>query len=326
MDLLTDLLPAMRVQRAMYTRLEATAPWGLDFIPYHHTKFGLVLKGNGWINLAGDPTPVALNAGDCYLLPRGEAFTLRDHLESPVENFEDVWGQIEGRTLRYGGGGDACTIIGGRFIFDEPQYPAILDILPGLVHFNVTPGELRALQSTIELLASELADPALGSPRVVDRLTDIFFVQTLRAYIGSANGRDVKWLGAAADHQIGAALRVLHEQSAQAWTVEALANAVNMSRSAFALRFKTLVGAAPMEYLARCRIQKATRLLRESDMSLGQIAAAIGYESETSFNKVFKRQVGVPPGKFRTLHRNTSLPGIPVGMPVGIPKWNNVAK
>jgi len=164
------------------------------------------LQGSGWINLADDPTPVALHAGDCYLLPRGSAFTLRDRLDSPTQNFENVLSQIEGRTLRY---------------------------------------------------------------------------------------------GAAADHQIGSALRALHEQSAHAWTIEALASTVNMSRSAFALRFKSLIGEAPMEYLTRCRIQKASRLLHESDLTISQIADSVGYESETSFNKAFKRRIGVPPGRFR---------------------------
>ncbi len=299
MDPLTDLLPAMRVHSAVYTRVEATAPWGLDFMPYHHVKFGIVLHGSGWINVAGDPTPVALHAGDCYLLPRGCAFTLRDQLDSPTQNFENVLSHIEGRTLRYGGGGELTTIIGGRFIFAGPRYPALLDVLPELVHFKVTEGELAALQSTLQLLAAETAAPVLGSSRVLDRLADIFFVQTLRAYLGSGNGRDVQWLGAAADHQIGTALRLLHEHSARTWTVEALAAAVNMSRSAFALRFKKFVGNAPMEYLARCRIQKATRLLHESALPISQIAAVIGYESEASFNKAFKRRTGVPPGRFR---------------------------
>jgi AraC-like DNA-binding protein len=299
MDPLTDLLPAMRVHSAVYTRVDATAPWGIDFIPYHHVKFGIVLHGSGWINLADDTPPVALSAGDCYLLPRGCAFTLRDRLDSPTQNFEELLCQIEGRTLRYGGGGELTTIIGGRFIFQGPRYPALLDVLPELVHFKVTANELTALQSTIQLLAAEIAAPVLGSSLILDRLADIFFVQTLRAYLGSGNGRDVRWFGAAADHQIGSALRALHEKSAHAWTIEALAGTVNMSRSAFALRFKTLIGEAPMEYLARCRIQKASRLLHESDLTIRQIADSVGYESETSFNKAFKRRIGVPPGRFR---------------------------
>ena len=304
MDPLTDLLPAMRVQSAVYTRVEASAPWGLDFIPYHHVKFGLVLQGSGWINLADDPTPVALRAGDCYLLPRGSAFTLRDRLDSPTQNFETVLSQIEERTLHYGGGGEATTIIGGRFIFAAPHYPAILDVLPGLVHFKVTAAELVSLQYTLQLLATEIADPMLGSPLILDRLADIFFVQTLRAYLGSGNVRDVQWFGAAADHQIGSALRGLHEQLAHPWTVEMLAASVNMSRSAFALRFKQLVGDAPMEYLGRCRIQKATRLLCESEMPISQIAEVTGYDSEAAFSKAFKRHMGLPPGQFRTTDRN----------------------
>lgn len=299
MDPLSDLLPALRIQSAVYTRVDATAPWGLDFIPYHHTKFGMVLRGRCWINLANDATPIELKPGDCYLLPRGNAFTIRDRLDSPTVNFEDVLHRIENRTLRLGGGGELTTVVGGRFIFSGPRPPAVLDVLPSLVHFKVKESELTALQHTIELLASELRDPALGSPLMIDRLADIFFVQTLRAYIGSESGRDVKWLGAVSDEQIGGALRALHENTARAWTIESLAATVHMSRSAFASRFKQLIGEAPMEYLARCRIQKASRLLRESEMTLGQIADAIGYESETSFNKAFKRLTGVPPGRFR---------------------------
>lgn len=307
MDPLADLLPAMRVHSAVYTRVEASAPWGIDFIPYHHVKFGIVLHGSGWINVAGDPTPVALHAGDCYLLPRGCAFTLRDQLDSPTQNFEELLCRIEARTLRYGGGGALTTIIGGRFIFAGPRYPALLDVLPELLHFKVTASELAAIQSTIQLLAAEIATPVLGSSLVLDRLADIFFVQTLRAYLGSGNGRDVQWFGAAADHQIGSALRMLHEQSARSWTVEALAASVNMSRSAFALRFKKFVGDAPMEYLARCRIQKATRLLRESALPISQIADAIGYDSEAAFNKAFKRLTGTPPGRYRATARTEQI-------------------
>lgn len=299
MDPLTDFLPAMRVERAVYTCVEATAPWGLDLIAYHHTKFGLVVRGNCWINVEGDPTPVALSAGDCYLLPRGNAFTLRDSLATPTQKFEDVLKNIEGRVLRHGGGGAATTILGGRFIFAGQRPPPVLDVLPALIHFKVSPVEMETLQATLQLLAAETTVPTLGSPLIVDRLADIFFVQTLRAYIGTGTDRHAGWLGAVADSQIGNALRALHEKTEHAWTIESLATTVGMSRSAFALRFKTLIGEAPMEYLTRCRIHKAGRLLRESDLSIGQVAQRTGYDSEASFNKAFKRQFGLPPGKFR---------------------------
>jgi len=303
MDPLTDLLPSMRVLSAVYTRLEASSPWGLDFIPYRHTKFGLVLEGNCWIGLRDGTPPVQLKAGSCYLLPRGDAFTLREHPEARAVDFEEAAEHMIGRTLRLGGDGPVTTIVGGRFLFDDPGHPPVLDLLPSIVHFKASATELNAMQATVQLLAAEVADPALGSPLVVDRLADIFFVQTLRAYVGSTNSRDVRWLGAVADAQIGRALRVLHEKPEQAWTIEALADAVNMSRSAFALRFKQLVGEAPMEYLTRCRLHKAERLLRESDMSIALIAERIGYESEAAFGKAFKRQIGLPPGQYRATQR-----------------------
>lgn len=303
MDPLTDLLPAMRVERAVYTRVEASAPWGLDCIAYHHTKFGIVMQGNCWITVEGDPTPVALTTGDCYLLPRGNAFMLRDSLTSKATKLEDALKNLDGRVLRHGGGGEPTTIVGGRFIFQGQQPPAVLDLLPALVHFRVTPTELEALHATLLLLAAETTDPSLGSSLIVDRLADIYFVQTLRAYINADTSRRVGWLGAVADRHIASALRLLHEKTEHPWTIEALAASVNMSRSAFALRFKTLIGEAPMEYLTRCRIHKASRLLRESALTIAQVAQQIGYDSEASFNKAFKRQIGLPPGRFRSEQR-----------------------
>lgn len=305
MDPLTDFLPAMRVQQAVYTRLEATAPWGLDFIAYHHTKFGIVLDGDCWISVEGGGAPVALKGGDCYLLPRGHAFTLRNCVTTPTHNFADVLQNIEGRTLRHGGGGEATSILGGRFIFEGQHYPPILNLLPALIHFNVNSAQMDALQATLQLLASETNERELGSPLIVDRLAEIFFVQTLRAYIGSDASHSVGWLGAVADKQIGSIMRAMHENTEYAWTVALLASKINMSRSAFALRFKKLVGESPMEYLKRCRIHKASRLLSESALTINQIASAVGYDSEASFNRAFKQQTGHPPGKFRALHNQT---------------------
>ncbi|KPJ95770.1 MAG: hypothetical protein AMJ53_02100 [Gammaproteobacteria bacterium SG8_11] len=300
MDPLSDFLPAMRVKAAAYTRLEATAPWGLDFDAYHHAKFGIILQGECWISVQGATESIALTTGSCYLLPRGNPFTLRDSQATPLVNFEDMLHLLEGRVLRFGGGGPLMTMIGGRFIFAEGHTPSLLNILPNLVHFKVSDAELPALQATMQLLAAEAQASGLGSQRMIDRIAEIFFLQTLRAYINAGENQAVAWLGAVADQQIAKVLRLLHEDAQQAWSVESLAKQVGMSRSVFAQRFKIVVGEAPMEYLTRCRIHKATRLLRESNMSIGEIAHASGYESDVSFNKAFKRRLGISPGKFRS--------------------------
>ena len=304
MDPLSDFLPAMRVERAVYTRVEATAPWGFDFNAYHHTKFGLVLQGRCWIDVAGAPRPVALNAGDCYLLPRGDAFTLRDDPGTLLVNFEEVLPRLDGRVLRYGGGGAATTVMGGRFIFAGQRRPPLLEVLPPLVYFTVSAAELNSLQATLQLLASETTEPALGSSLVVDRLADIFFVQTLRAYVGSnsgngASGARVRWLQAVADQQIARALHLMHRRATEAWTLESLAATVGLSRSVFAQRFKGILGETPIDYLTRCRMQRAARLLEESNLPIPEVASQAGYESDSAFHKAFKRHTGHSPGRYR---------------------------
>jgi AraC-like DNA-binding protein len=299
MDPLSDFLPAMRVQSAVYTRVEATVPWGVEFDAYHHTKFGVILEGECLISVEGSTQSIALSAGSCYLLPRGNPFLLRDLHDTPLVNFEDLLHLLDGRLLRFGGGGELMTMMGGRFIFADGRTPPLLSILPTLLHFKVSDAELQAMQATLQLLAAESQAPGLGSRRMIDRIAEIFFLQTLRAYINADSNHNVAWLGAVSDGQIANALRLLHEHSDQPWSVESLAKQVGMSRSVFAQRFKTVVGEAPMEYLTRCRIHKASRLLQESNMSIAQIANMIGYESDASFNKAFKRRLGVSPGIYR---------------------------
>jgi AraC-like DNA-binding protein len=72
-----------------------------------------------------------------------------------------------------------------------------------------------------------------------------------------------------------------------------------MSRSAFAVRFKGLVGETPLEYLTSWRMQKATALLERGDKKLVDVARSVGYDSDASFSKAFKRVLGVAPREYR---------------------------
>jgi AraC-like DNA-binding protein len=106
-------------------------------------------------------------------------------------------------------------------------------------------------------------------------------------------------LRALSDRSIGKALALIHERPADGWTVEKLASAVALSRSGFAERFRALVGDPPLDYLARWRMTKAAELLRDSDLAMIDVAERVGYRSEASFNRAFKRLEGVTPGAFR---------------------------
>ena len=111
------------------------------------------------------------------------------------------------------------------------------------------------------------------------------------------------WLGALSDPMLGRVLQLIHQQPAQPWTVESLAKRAGSSRSVVAERFVDALGISPIKYLTNWRLELAAARLLDSDDSIAQIAVDIGYDSEASFNRAFKRHVGAPPATWRKAKR-----------------------
>ena len=202
--------------------------------------------------------------------------------------------------IHYGGGGAPTTIISGWFRFGQTSVKPLKRLLPELILVKADQAQTLALHATLQLLASEMAEPAPGSEVMVNRLADILFIQCVRAHIASSSETCKSgWLRAIFDPKIGAALKAMHEKVENPWTVETLAAAAGMSRSAFALRFKELLGETPLEYLTNWRMYKATGLLQEDDRKLFEVAKSVGYDSDAAFSKAFKRVLGVAPREYR---------------------------
>jgi len=268
MDPISDALAAIRVESVAYQRLEAWASGDSDPGTDTHACFGMVSRGVVWLSMEGRE-PAALAEGDAFLLAPGTAHHLRS------------------------GAGEAAIVIGGRMVFDESGGKSLADLLPPLTHIRADHERSTALRTTLELLATETATPALASQTMMERLAGVFLIHAIRAQ--AAGG----WLPALADPQIGAVLKAMHERVEHPWTVKALATEAGMSRSAFALRFKELIGQAPLEYLTQRRMLRAGRLLREDSRKLFEVATAVGYDSGGAFHKAFKRVLGVTPGEYR---------------------------
>jgi len=147
--------------------------------------------------------------------------------------------------------------------------------------------------------AEEFTTGGAGSTTVLSKLAELLFVEAVRRYLATLPEAQTGWLAGLRDAKVGKALAVLHTRPAHAWTTDELAQAVGMSRSAFAERFTSLVGMPPMRYLTRWRLQLSAVRLRESPRSLGQIAYEVGYESEAAFSRAFKSTFGTTPGDWR---------------------------
>ncbi len=301
MDPLDDVFAAMRVRSALYARLEARAPWGLSLAGGEAARFGLVVSGGCLLEVAGDCVPLA--AGDCYVLAHGTPYVLRDAPRTPTVSCASVVRDRIGGVVELGGSGAPAAVLCGWFHFDQRAARPLLDLLPRLLHVKMEQARAHALQGTLQLLAMETGQPQLGSALVVSRLADILFVQAVRAHLAQAGERQPGWLGALADPRIGPALHAMHAEPGRPWTLASLADAANLSRSAFALRFRRRVGQAPLEYLTRWRMSKAGHLLRQGRVPVGEVAASVGYESDAAFSKAFKRATGVAPGAWRAAQR-----------------------
>lgn len=302
-DVLTELLDTLRESTLVYGRLELGAPWGIQLPDLHAAHFIVVGRGMAHLEVDGVRTPISLSAGDLALLPRGGAHVLRDDEGSALLPLGQAACRqmLANEPIRLGGRGQCTTLVIGAFRFRAAHRALSIQRLARVIH--VPSGSSQAfpwLASTVQVLVAESTSRSPGAAVVVNRLADVLLVQAIRSFIAGGQCPE-HGLRALADARIGRALALLHEHPAEAWTLERLAAAVALSRSGLASRFKALVGAAPLEYLARWRMARAARLLRESDLSLSEVAERIGYESEASFNKAFKRLQGTTPGAYRRL-------------------------
>lgn len=309
MDVLTDVLNSVHLSGEVICRFELTAPWGISIPEVQGASFHVVDRGGCWIRLKDQETLVPLAGGDLAVFPRGNAHEIVDaeaSLSLPLEELVCALGQ-DSLVLHHGGGGTPTTVICGVFHHQAGGDHALFSLLPPLIHIKGDEGQSTPwLDFTLKFMGSEASSSLPGADAIVGRLTDIIFVHAVRAWIAGQAGSSGGWLTALRDPQVGAALGHIHRSPGQPWTVESLAALVGMSRSAFSARFSALVGEPPLRYITRWRMRLASGWLRETGMSLMDMAERLGYESEDPFKRAFKREIGVAPGAYRRHRRATS--------------------
>ena len=301
-DALADLLGAVLLRNAMYKRIEARAPWGLQKPTRDRAVFYLVAHGSALLEVEGE-SPRRLTVGDVAFLPRGTGHTLRDAATTQPEIVPHGSRTPSSRLRTIGGTGERSSLITGFFELAPGRRPALLERMPRVVTMTSTAPPFDPLfATTVQLLLAESAAPGQGSAIVLQRLADVLFVQALRS-LAAAPCCAERRLPALADPHITQALDLMHARIAEPWTVASLATRVGLSLSGFAARFADLVGEPPLQYLARWRIARAAEQLRGTDDAIGAIATQVGYESAPSFTKAFRRWQGTSPGAYRLASR-----------------------
>ena len=302
LDPVSHLLRLVRVRSTVYCRSVMGAPWGFGVAAHGNPTFHVVTAGSCWLEVEHE-LELALKTGDLVILPGGPRHWMRDRPDSPAGELEEILANKppEGpRVLRHGGDGARTELLCGGFTLDGGHTHPVLGALPSAVRIPGAGGEpVPWLAATLALLQAETEANAAGSDEVMNRLADALLTQALRAALAELEARSVAGVHALGDPQIAAAIDLIHRQPERAWTVGDVASEVSMSRSAFAARFRSLVGESPKRYITRIRLAHAAAMLRRTDAPIAHIATRAGYASEFSFGKAFKRSFGIAPGAYR---------------------------
>jgi AraC-like DNA-binding protein len=300
MDVLSDVLVAMRTGRPVAARTFSRAPWGVRFARGESAGCHVVLEGSCWfVHGAGDP--LLLGVGDVLFTPHGDGYVLVDQPGSPTVDFDpepDEEAPLD--EMHIAGAGSITELLCASYEFDPVRPHPLMADLPAAIHVPARVGQHPSLRSAVDLLGSELRDPRAGTDAALPALIDMLLLYVLRAWLDEEPADATRgWATALRDPATTAVLRQIHRHPEKPWTVEDLAAQAGLSRAAFAKRFATVVGQPPLTYLTWWRLTTAARLLRESDLSLRIVAQRCGYGSEYAFAKAFKREYGVAPGRYR---------------------------
>jgi AraC-like DNA-binding protein len=313
MDALSDIFRVIRLTGGVFLEASFTAPWCIssrlspdDCRPHLANTasvicFHYVISGRMHIALDGEE-PLNVGGNTIVLVPRNDAHLLASGPGlPPVDSHMLIRTAPNGSlsSIEHGGGGAATRIVCG-FVGSESQTHPVFSALPRLMAMNLDgkPGA-EWIARSFQHAAYEVATGRPAAGTVLAKLSELLFVEALREYVESLPSERTGWLAALRDPAIGRALARMHARIAHPWTTEDLAAEALLSRSAFAERFTQLLDVPPMTYLTRWRMLVAAQQLRETPRPISQIAVDVGYESEATFTRAFKRETGSAPGEYR---------------------------
>lgn len=331
-DTLSDVLRAVRLRGAVFFYVNGTHPWVVgtpharEIIPAimpgaeHMIGFHAVVEGSCYATTS-DEQSIRLDAHDIILFPQGDPHIMSSTpgMEPPnsgkefyarprppqLPNALSLGGAIESTAQIDRRGRDRTSVVCGFLGLDARPFNPLLAAMPRVLHVSGSAlGADSWVASFFRTAVVESSQRRPGGEAVLERMSEMLFVEVLRRYVDGLPAGETGWLAGMRDHSIGRVLALLHEKPNAPWTLERLADDAAMSRSALHERFVQFIGQPPMQYLANWRMQVAAGLLRSTEAKVVEVALGVGYESEAAFSRAFKRSVGVAPGAWRAGHRS----------------------
>jgi AraC-like DNA-binding protein len=315
MDSLAGLLDAPRARGAFARRVVMSAPWCLRILAESPVTLIAGVAGETWV-VPDAGQPVRLNPGDVVVTRAPARYNVADSpttspslVIEPGQECRDLNGNSMREKMTYGvrtWGNDPR----GATVFLVGAYEQLSDVSDRLL--RALPPLLTLPRAEwgsplISLLCDEVVKDEPGQAAVLDRLLDLLLTAALKAWFSRQDSSTPAWWRFQGDPLVDRALRIMHDNPANPWTMEQLAAQTGASRATLARRFHDLVGESPMNFLRSWRMAMAADLLSNSQESVTSVAEKVGYATPFAFSAAFKRVRGISPQQ----HRAGTLSKVP---------------
>lgn len=309
-DALSAVLRTIRLSGALQFCFVPRGAWQTDAAPSlaglgggagQVVPFHIVADGHCWLRVG--EARFDLTAGDVVAFPFGTPHQLGSGAGGPVVTpVKDLppkpWREIP--LMRYGDGESGARLLCGFLRFGSIAFRPLQDALPPVLHVSTAGSPDSAwLRTTLDQIVREAEHARPGGLSVLERLTEIAFIELLRHSIAALPAGSVGWLAAMADPQLGRCLSAIHSDPHRDWSLPALAEAAGLSRSAVAERFAAVLSTSPVRYMREWRLCLAGDALRTTNRSIADIAFEAGYGSEAAFSRAFAKTFASPPATWR---------------------------
>lgn len=292
-DPLSDVISLLKPRTVFSKGISGAGSWAVRYSDFGQPSFCAVLEGSCRLAVDGHP-PITVQVGDFVLLPSTPGFTMSSFEPAMPVFIDPKTTAAPTDEIRHGTKGvpPDVRLLGGYFVSDTPNAGLLLSLLPGLLHVR----GVERLSVLVQMVGEESRERKAGCDQVLARLVEVLLIEALRSTSGQDSSPGL--LRGLADPHLAPAMRRMHGQVDQPWTVERLAQESALSRSSFFDRFTRTVGIPPMEYLLTWRMAIAKDLLRQGALGIAEVADRVGYGSASAFSTAFSRHVGLPPSRF----------------------------
>ena len=292
------MLGLSHVRGGVYGRLDAGGVWATPLVSEDPVKFCAATRGRSWYLIDSMKEPQPFEAGDVLVVNAVAPLRMGNDPTRLATASDPCPEPDADGAFQYGRGSEFSMLSGGVRIAHERR-TVLQHSLPTVIHVRSNSPEATPLAWLVAQLTIELSlSNGIGQNTTLSALTQLLLVHALRAHLASTPTDG--WLRVFAHAGLSRALAAMHTEPARPWRLEELSHLAGMSRTAFATSFRAVMGAPPISYLARHRMDLATRSL-EAGRPVAEVAAMAGYASEPAFRHAYQHVTGRSPGAARRL-------------------------